>query len=239
MNFLFADRYHAAVKEKLIKEFLDSIPEGESLLDVGAGEMPYRKYCPHLRYISQDFCQYDGIGDNQGVQTGTFNTAMIDIRCDLTSIPLSDASQDNILCTEVLEHVADAVLAIRELSRLLRPGGRILITVPGTSLLHFSPYHYYTGFKYHFFDTILPAHNIEVGLTVRVGSIYTVSALYAWFIAEKLAQIIFPWRYRLLNKIILLLFSPLFAVLFALDKIHACEITSLEAGLLVEGRKIT
>jgi len=237
MLFLFADKYHSAEKEKRIRYFLSSIPKGESLLDVGAGEMPYRKYCSHLRYVTQDFCKYDGVGDSQGVQTGTFDTSVIDIRSDITAIPLPDASQDNILCTEVLEHVLDPVHAIRELSRLLRPAGKLLITVPGTSLLHFSPYHYFTGFKYHFFDKILPEHGIEVQSIVRVGSIYTVAALYMWFIADKITRIIFPWSPGLFHRLFLILLSPIFAVLFSLNKIPACELASLEAGLLVIGWK--
>lgn len=237
MEFLFADKYHAAEKEKLIRNFLSSIPKGESLLDVGAGEMPYRKFCSHLKYTSQDFCKYDGAGDSKGLHTTTFDTSGIDIRCDIESIPLPNSSQDNILCTEVLEHVLHPDLAIHELARLLKPGGMLLITVPGTSLLHFSPYHYFTGFKQHFFQKILPEHGIGVKSIVHVGSIYTVAALYLWFIADKLAKAIFPWRPGLFNRIILLLFLPLFAVLFSLNKIRACQMVEIEAGLLVLGCK--
>jgi SAM-dependent methyltransferase len=171
------------------------------------------------------------------VQTGTFDISGIDIRSDITSIPLPEASIDNILCTEVLEHVLDPVLAIRALTRLLRSKGRLLITVPGTSLLHFSPYHYFTGFKYHFFDKILPEQGIEVKSIVRVGSIYTVAALYLWFIADKIAKVIFPWKHGLFHRFLLILLLPFFAVLFILNKIPACSLESLEAGLLVIGRK--
>jgi ubiquinone/menaquinone biosynthesis C-methylase UbiE len=45
-------------------------------------------------------------------------------------LPFADASFDRIICTEMLEHVADAQLALRELARLLRPGGRLAISVP-------------------------------------------------------------------------------------------------------------
>jgi ubiquinone/menaquinone biosynthesis C-methylase UbiE len=45
-------------------------------------------------------------------------------------LPFADASFDRIICTETLEHVADAQLALRELARVLRPGGRLAISVP-------------------------------------------------------------------------------------------------------------
>ena len=45
-------------------------------------------------------------------------------------LPFADASFDRIICTETLEHVADAHLALRELARVLKPGGRLAISVP-------------------------------------------------------------------------------------------------------------
>ena len=45
-------------------------------------------------------------------------------------LPFADASFDRIICTETLEHVADARLALRELARVLRPGGRLAVSVP-------------------------------------------------------------------------------------------------------------
>jgi SAM-dependent methyltransferase len=152
---LSADYYHAKSKDKLIADFLKSLPAGESILDVGAGQMPYRPLCSHLDYISQDFCRYHGSDDGTGIQTTSFNTRAIDIVSDITCIPLPDVSLDNVLCTEVLEHVEDLVAAIQEIRRVLKPGGKVLITVPGTSLLHFSPYHFYTGFKTNFFKSVL------------------------------------------------------------------------------------
>ena len=45
-------------------------------------------------------------------------------------LPFADASFDRIICTETLEHVADAQLTLRELARVLRPGGRLAVSVP-------------------------------------------------------------------------------------------------------------
>src|SRR3954449_497931 len=46
------------------------------------------------------------------------------------SLPLEHASVDLVWCSEVLEHVADTEHALLEVRRVLRPGGRVLITVP-------------------------------------------------------------------------------------------------------------
>jgi SAM-dependent methyltransferase len=46
------------------------------------------------------------------------------------SLPLEHASVDLVWCSEVLEHVADTAHALLETRRVLRPGGRLLVTVP-------------------------------------------------------------------------------------------------------------
>ena len=46
------------------------------------------------------------------------------------SIPLEHASVDLVWCSEVLEHVADTEHVLLEVRRVLKPGGRLLVTVP-------------------------------------------------------------------------------------------------------------
>ena len=52
------------------------------------------------------------------------------VQADGGRIPFVDASFDFVACTETLEHAADAALMLRELARVLRPGGRIVVSVP-------------------------------------------------------------------------------------------------------------
>jgi SAM-dependent methyltransferase len=46
------------------------------------------------------------------------------------SVPLGHAEVDLVWCSEVLEHVPDTVALLTEARRVLRPGGRLLVTVP-------------------------------------------------------------------------------------------------------------
>ena len=49
---------------------------------------------------------------------------------DLTSLELPDGQFDWVLCSHVLEHVPDDRQALREIARVLRPGGRLILQVP-------------------------------------------------------------------------------------------------------------
>ncbi len=49
---------------------------------------------------------------------------------DITASKLPNATFDLILCTEVIEHIQDSPSALREMHRLLRPGGTLILTTP-------------------------------------------------------------------------------------------------------------
>ncbi len=144
-----------------IESTLKKIPAGLTILDAGAGESQFKRFCTHLKYIAQDFGQYEGTGET-GLQTGSWDNSKLDIVSDITSIPLEDASVDAIMCTEVFEHIPDAVAAIKEFTRLLKPGGYLLLTAPFASLTHFAPYHFATGFNRYFYEKHLPDHGFTI-----------------------------------------------------------------------------
>jgi ubiquinone/menaquinone biosynthesis C-methylase UbiE len=144
-----------------IEETLKKIPAGLTLLDAGAGECQFKKYCSHLNYLAQDFGQYDGNG-NIGLQTGNWDNSKLDILSDITSIPLPDASVDAIMCTEVFEHIPDPIAAVKEFKRLLRPGGYLLLTAPFASLTHFAPYHFSSGLSRFWYEKHLPENGFEI-----------------------------------------------------------------------------
>jgi len=156
-------------RNEWLRKVLTSLPVGLRLLDAGAGELKNRKHCEHLQYVSQDLCQYEGKGDGKGLQTGKWDTARIDIVSDITAIPEPDGSFDVILCSEVFEHIPDAIPALKEFQRLLKPEGILIITAPFASLVHFAPYHFSTGFSRYWYEHHLPLHGFHIDTLIPNG----------------------------------------------------------------------
>jgi len=67
----------------------------------------------HLNYVTADLMQAD-----------------VDLRLDITALELPDESFDAVICSHVLEHVADDAAAMRELRRITAAGGWCLVMVP-------------------------------------------------------------------------------------------------------------
>lgn len=168
-------------RESWLKEKLSAIDKGSKILDAGAGELQYKKLCEHLEYVSQDFCQYDGTGDDKGLQMEKFDTSKIDIVSDITNIPVEDEAFDAVMCIEVLEHVPNPILALKELTRILKRGGNLIITAPFCSLTHFSPYHFATGFNKYFYQ-----HHLETDFEIQE---ITPNGNYFEYISQELNRV--------------------------------------------------
>jgi SAM-dependent methyltransferase len=133
---------------------------GSRVLDIGAGECRYRDLFKHCDYQAQDSCQYHGT--SAGLLKEKWDYGPIDYVSDVTGIPVPDGSFDAILCTEVLEHVPEPILALREFGRILRPGGQLFLSAPLGAGLHQQPHHYYGGFTPHFYRRFLAQHGFQV-----------------------------------------------------------------------------
>lgn len=164
-----------ASRQKWLKDVLSGLPSGLSLLDAGAGELQNRKYCSHLSYVSQDFCQYHGVADGvkEGLQTQKWDTSNIDIVSDITAVPVPDASFDVILCSEVLEHVPEPTHALNEFVRILKPGGVLIITAPYSSNVHMAPFHYCSGFSKYWYEHHLGNRGFAIQQLTSNGDWFT------------------------------------------------------------------
>lgn len=226
-------RRNKSVRDQWIIDRLKELPKGSELLDAGAGEQQYRKYCTHLKYTSQDFCEYDGAGNQSGLQTGKWDCLGTDIVGDICNIPRDDESFDVVLCTEVLEHLPDPKSAISELCRLIKPGGRLILTAPFCSMTHFAPHFYSTGFSQYFYEDVLPNCGMSIKELKFNGS-------YFEYIAQELFHLPrFGGMYSssVLGWLGLALSAPLLGVLYIMDHFDRGSSSTLCFGLHVVADK--
>jgi SAM-dependent methyltransferase len=66
----------------------------------------------------------------------------VDVRADITWLPFADDTFGAIECDAVLEHVRDPETAVRELHRVLKPGGELHVVVPFCHPFHAYPHDY-------------------------------------------------------------------------------------------------
>jgi len=180
-NGLFGSQNEAR-RLKWLEATLLRIPAKTRILDAGAGQLAQKKYCSHLNYVSQDFGGYDGKGDQNGLQTEKWDNSKLDIICDITDIPEPNGSFGAIMCVEVLEHLPEPILAIKEFSRLLQDNGFLVLTAPFCSLTHFAPFHFHTGFNRYFYEKHLTENDFDILEITPNGNFFE-------FIAQELTRI--------------------------------------------------
>lgn len=247
------NREYGIPKEKIVKVFtlleikdgvedariwvtskLREIPRGLTLLDAGAGEMRYKKYATHLKYIAQDFGKYDPSNEPGGLKgKKIWDTSKCDILSDITEIPLEDESCDIILCSEVFEHLCNPIAAVNEFSRLLKKGGRLLLTAPFCSLTHQAPYYYYNGFSEYWYRDVLGQAGFDIVEIKKSGN------LFMWFAQWLLCMDSLALQYtgRNLDNEELVTISNSIDLMRELSKYDKKSSESLCFGLMIEAKK--
>lgn len=162
MLSLFKIKNNVEFRDKWVEEKLTSLKDGNKILDAGCGEQKYRKFCNHLIYKSQDFAQYDGKGNGDGLHSGKWEYGKLDYTGNIWDINEADETFEAILCTEVIEHIPYPNETMKEFSRLLKSEGVIIITAPFASLPHMTPYYYYSGFYKQWYIDMAKENGMEV-----------------------------------------------------------------------------
>lgn len=128
---LFVNPFYFARKGlcNAISEFAPAL--SGRLLDVGCGSKPYKSLFVVEEYIGLDI-------DSEI----TRKRGIADYLYDGNAFPFADSSFDAVLCNQVLEHVFNPVEFLGEIARVLKPGGKLLLTVPFVWDEHEQPYDY-------------------------------------------------------------------------------------------------
>ena len=101
------------------------------VLDVGCGHKPYK---PLLLSPASRCEKYIGLDLPENLYEAP------DLAWDGETIPLGDASIDSVLLTEVLEHCPRPAEVLKEISRVLKNGGFLFLTVPFIWPIHTVPH---------------------------------------------------------------------------------------------------
>ncbi len=112
---------------------------GDRLLDLGCG---FGRHAFEAARRGADVVALDAGHDEVEGVVATF-VAMVEagelsasevhvavVQGDALHLPFADATFDRVICSEVLEHIPDDLAAMAELTRVLRPGGTMAVTVP-------------------------------------------------------------------------------------------------------------
>jgi SAM-dependent methyltransferase len=94
------------------------------LLDVGCGAKPYEPFFAGAvaEYVGVDVANPEA-----------------DLEGTVEDIPAPDGAFELVLCTQTLEHASDPARAVRELRRVVAPGGRVLASTHGVQVYHPNP----------------------------------------------------------------------------------------------------
>lgn len=190
---------HSRLRAFHLRRLIKAREEG-LLLDVGCG----------LGYLSQALggglrcigLDYDAASLRHGPGAETKRT-----RGDAARLPFKDDTFDVVLCSELLEHLPDGMddLAFAEMARVLKPGGRILVTVPALeglrahtalrNLGHDDP----AGGEYHYRIGYGAARLFE--MASAVPGLRMVSHRYAMFLLSELFMDLLKWVYFRKNSL--------------------------------------
>jgi len=161
-------------RDEFVLGALKKIPAGKVLLDAGSGSQRYRGHCNHLVYKAQDFGQFE-VDQTQSL-TGIkekYQYGEIDYMGNVWDIDEDNEVFDVILCTEVLEHIAYPIETIKEFSRLLKTGGKLILTAPSNCLRHMDPYYFYSGFSNRWYEEILLKNGFKIDIINSNGDYYS------------------------------------------------------------------
>lgn len=97
---------------------------GQCLLDVGAGSGQFHADLAGVNVTALD------------ISPGMLAKVTVPaVQADAQYLPFADASFDRVMANHVLYHIPDMPLALREMRRVVRPGGRVVITTNSRTTL--------------------------------------------------------------------------------------------------------
>lgn len=141
-----------------------NIPEGLGaaggiVLDIGSADRWLQSHVPCAElYIALDY---------PGTVNALYRTRP-DVFADAAHLPIASGSVDAVACLEVVEHVRNPVGLVSEVARVLRPGGRLWLSVPFLYPIHDAP-HDFRRYTEHGLEQLFEATGLRIGRITPCG----------------------------------------------------------------------
>jgi colanic acid/amylovoran biosynthesis glycosyltransferase len=175
-----------------------------TLLDVGCGDMPYRSL---LTSPPGKVSRYLGLDLDISHGTGT----PPDLTWQDGRIPLADDSIDCAVCTEVLEHLLSPAPVLREIHRVLKPGGLLFFTTPFLWPLHEVPFDEYRYTPYSLRRLLGRAGFVDIEIAANGGWDASLAQMLGLWVRRRPMT---GWKRNLLS----LLLRPVIGLLLRHDR---------------------
>ncbi len=137
------------------------------LLDIGCGKKPYKNFLNYEGYI--------GLDTNYGLKPDVGGTVL--------NLPFRRDCFDSVLCTAVLEHLAEPEEGIKEIHRVLKINGVAYISVPMTWYLHYEPNDYFRFTKYGLIY-LLKKNGFKIIEIDKIGGLFS-------YVGARISEILF------------------------------------------------
>ncbi len=206
---------------------LDAVPRDSLVLDIGAGEATLRERMRHARYVAID----------TGIGHAGWDYSALDVVGDAHAIPIATDTADVVVHKQVLEHLPDPVRALREVARVLKPGGRVLLSTNQQWPQHQQPHDFFRftsfGLRWCFEQAGLEIDRIDAmggAFSVALFGFSQTLAPHLWARSDRARRVVavvlrpFAWLMRALMPLV-----------SALDKLDRSKDNTL--GWYVTGHK--
>jgi SAM-dependent methyltransferase len=184
------------------------------LLDVGCSDKPYESY--FIPYVKK----YIGLDYAPALEKRPLRKpSSVDVYGSATELPFSPDTFDTVLNIGVLEHIDDPCLALREMCRVLKVGGNLILFAPQNLRLHMEPIDYWR-FTKHGLRHLVEKNGFDI-LDIRPvgGSWVAIGQFLSWRVFRMTRR-----KNRLLRKVGFCLAAlPIIGIqifFYYLDRIH-------------------
>lgn len=196
---LFSSNYLSRMPiEKAMSDFAMGFTKNQKILDIGCGNKPYASYFS---------CEYLGLDPYPGTKA--------DIVRDAWDSGLPSNSLDAVILNQSLEHISDTHATIREIERILKPGGLVLVTVPHAMRNHGTPLPIEQSPLKNLAPNVMSHWNVDYWRFTKFG----LALLFKNFHIEKIQEsntylttIIQIWNYFLASFGLGIIFAPIYLI---------------------------